>query len=72
MTNVLVLIVWRIHVHFWHQTKSNGLDCRASKKDVVKSALATKDPGAPMWETIPGPRFQPLEKQESGRRNSGV
>lgn len=57
VSDFLGLIVWRIHVHLRHETKNIRLGLTAREEDVVKWALAVKDPGAPMWEAIPRLRF---------------
>lgn len=72
MSHLLGLIVWRIHVHLWHETNTR-LGLIAREEDVVKLALAVKDPGAPLWEAIPRPPFLGTgENRKGGKTNSGL
>lgn len=73
VSKFLGLRVWRIHVHLWHETKNTRLGLTAREEDVVKWALAVKDPGGPMWEAIPRPPFLGTgENRKGGKTNSGL
>lgn len=54
VSNSLGLIVWRIHVHLWHQTENTELGLTAREKDVVRLVLAVKDQGLLCGKPFPG------------------
>lgn len=73
MPNFLGAVTRRIHVHLWHQTENTGLGLTARERDVVKLALAVKDPGALTWEAIPrSPFLGTGENRKGGETNSGL